>query len=134
MKLNKQGENIKIIFSIISLCLMFIPLVKGTDDYYRTLFIFLINEVIDLLFGLKNIKIRFFSIWAFLNQWLGVVACSIAFCLMVKDFYHICSKYIQNINLSLFTLTISFVLFDLSYLIFVSYKTNVVRKKINLLK
>ena len=132
---NKMAkENIKIIFSIISLFLMIIPLSsiskETVDDYYRTLFIFLINRVIDMFFDFDYIDYRFFNIWSFINQWLGVFACALAFCSMVSEFYNLFANHVIALNLSLFVLAVSFVTKDTIYLIFVSYKTQLVRKKI----
>lgn len=53
-KENGKQDNLKIIFSLISLFLMIPPLINVEDSYYRTLFIFLINRVIDMFFRRKT--------------------------------------------------------------------------------
>ncbi|MCM1161739.1 MAG: hypothetical protein NC412_10990 [Roseburia sp.] len=40
----------------------------------------------------------FFVIWSLLNQWIGVVACAIAFCSIAPDFAEICKSYSNQIR------------------------------------
>ena len=89
-KENGKQDGIKIIFSLISLFLM-IPLLISNEsgNYYRTLFIFLINRIIDMFFGENNSEKIFFIIWHLINQWLGVIACAIAFCSIDLEFQNV---------------------------------------------
>lgn len=56
---NGKQNDIKIIFSLISLLLIIPMLLSGGDSYYRTLFIFLINRVIDMFFEKKIMNQHF---------------------------------------------------------------------------
>ena len=127
MKTDRQirnvKEGIKSIFSIISLFLMAIPLFTQTGDYYRTLFIFLINYVIDLFCHTGRDVPMFFVIWHYINQWLGAVICALSFCLIIPDFYKLFSNgIIVWINIGIFLMAISFVLKDFTCLAVISFK------------
>lgn len=128
-KKGKQ-DNLKIIFSLISLLLMIPPLINGDESYYKTVFIFLINRVIDLFFKRKSDDGLFFSIWAEINQWIGVVVCAVAFCSMVPDFAQVCQPFAGKINIALFIAAISFVANEGSTLIVSSAKENLIEDKI----
>lgn len=129
-KENGKQDNLKIIFSLISLFLMIPPLINVEDSYYRTLFIFLINRVIDMFFRRKTNEILFFVVWSLLNQWIGVVACAIAFCSIAPDFAEICKSYANQINIGLFVSAISCVLKEMVTLIVISVKESLIKKKI----
>ena len=126
----EKQDNVKIIFSLISLLLMIPPLINGDGNYYRTVFIFLINRVIDLFFKRKIDDGLFFAIWAEVNQWIGVGVCALAFCSMVPDFAQICLPYAKKINLGLFISAVSFVANEGSGLIVCSAKENLIKSKI----
>lgn len=119
-------EGLKFIFSLISLLLMIPSLVNGDVNYYRTLFIFLINRVMDLFYKKKNVNGKFFAIWALFNQWLGALAVAFAFCSILEEFRLIFSTYANCINKSLFGLAVSFVLRDLLILVTDSIKEELV--------
>lgn len=129
-KENGRQDNLKIIFSLISLFLMIPPLINGEDSYYRTLFIFLINRVIDMFFKGKSNEIVFFVVWSLINQWIGVLACAVAFCSIAPDFAAICKSYANLINIILFVSAISCVLKEMVSLITVSVKEKLIKKKI----
>lgn len=129
-KENGKQDNLKIIFSLISLFLMIPPLINDQDSYYRTLFIFLINRVIDMFFKRKTNETLFFMVWSLLNQWIGVVACAIAFCSIAPDFAQICKSYANQINIALFVSAISCVLKEMATLIIVSVKESLIKNKI----
>lgn len=129
-KENSKQDNLKIIFSLISLFLMIPPLINVEDSYYRTLFIFLINRVIDMFFRGKTNETLFFVVWSLLNQWIGVVACAIAFCSIAPDFAEICKSYANQINIGLFVSAISCVLKEMVTLIVISVKESLIKKKI----
>ena len=129
-KENSNQDNLKIIFSLISLFLMIPPLMIGNASYYRTLFIFLINRVIDMFFKRRNNEAVFFIGWSFINQWIGVLACAIAFCSIAPDFATMCASYSTQINICLFVAAISCVLKEMTVLVVLSVKQNLVKKKI----
>ncbi|MBO5474339.1 MAG: hypothetical protein J6A08_11250 [Lachnospiraceae bacterium] len=129
-KENSKQDNLKIIFSLISLFLMIPPLINGDNSYYRTLFIFLINRVIDMTFKRKNNETVFFVVWSLINQWIGVLACAIAFCSIAPDFAEICKSYSDQINITLFVSAISCVLKEMIVLIVISVKESLLKEKI----
>lgn len=129
-KENGKSDGLKIIFSLISLFLMIPPLISGDNSYYRTLFIFLINRIIDMFFIRKNNEAVFFIVWSLINQWIGVVACAIAFCTIAPDFAQLCKSYSDQINIALFVAAISCVLKEMIVLIVGSVKENLVKEKI----
>lgn len=125
----RQGD-LKIIFSLISLLLMLPPLINNDNSYYRTLFIFLINRVIDLFFAKENHEKAVFIAWSLLNQWLGAFACVLAFCSLVPEFLIICQSFSSFINIGLFVSAVSCVLLDLVLLIYKSIKESQVLDEI----
>lgn len=129
-KENGKQDNLKFIFSLISLFLMIPPLIDCDKGYYRTLFIFLINRVIDMFFKNKNNESVFFVIWSLLNQWIGVVACAIAFCSLEPEFAEICKSYSNQINMILFVSAVSCVLNEMIELIITSIKEKLIKQKI----
>lgn len=129
-KENDRQDNLKIIFSLISLFLMIPPLINGDNSYYRTLFIFLINRVIDMFFKRKSNEKVFFVVWSLINQWIGVLACAVAFCSIAPDFAKVCKSYANLINIILFMAAISCVLKEMVTLIIVSVKENLIKEKI----
>lgn len=129
MESSKQ-DNLKIIFSLISLLLMIPQLLNGTDNYYRTLYIFLINRVIDMFYEENDNETIFFIIWSLINQWIGVFACAIAFCSIAPDFSAMCSEYSMQINIALFVTAISCILKEMIVLIIISVKVRLIKKKI----
>lgn len=121
---------IKIIFSLISLFLMLPPLMSCDSNYYRSLFIFLINRVIDMLYDDNNNEPVFFIIWSLLNQWISLFVCAFSFCLLAPDFAEICKNYTKQINIILFVSAISCVLKELMILIIISIKQKIIKRKI----
>lgn len=69
-------------------------------------------------------------VWSLLNQWIGVVACAIAFCSIAPDFAEICKSYANQINIGLFVSAISCVLKEMVTLIVISVKESLIKKKI----
>lgn len=131
MKKESGKQNgLKIVFSLISLFLMIPPLINGEASYYRTLFIFLINSVIDMFFKEKTNDASFFVVWSLLNQWIGVVACAIAFCSIAPDFAKVCESYANQIKTGMFVSAISCVLKELVVLIVMSIKESSIKEKI----
>ena len=120
---------LKIIFSLISLFLMIPLLIDGDINYHRTLFIFLINRIIDMSFIKEHNEETFFVVWALINQWTGVLACAFAFCLIEPDFASVCTSYSVQINIALFVSALSCVLKEMIVLIVVSVKENLIKKK-----
>ena len=129
-KEKSKAEYLKIVFSLISLFLMLPPLMNENDSYFRTLFIFLINRVIDMIFNEKTEENVFFIIWSLLNQWVGVIACAIAFSSIAPDFVDMCKNYSYIINICMFIAAASCVLKDMVVLIIASVKSNLIIKRI----
>lgn len=127
---NGKQDNLKVIFSLISLFLMIPPLISDESSYYRTLFIFLINRVIDMSFEKKTDEAVFFVVWSLLNQWIGVLACAVAFCSIAPDFARICTPYSNQINIILFVSAISCELKEMVILIVTSIKESLIKEKI----
>lgn len=120
----------KIIFSLISIFMMLPPFISGDTSYYRTLFIFLINRVIDMCFKKNKNDITFLIVWSLINQWVGVVACALAFCSLDPDFQMICEKHSALINVCLFVAAVSCVLKEMSLLVVLSVKEKLVKERI----
>lgn len=87
-----------------------------------------IQQKTDMFFKRKTNETSFFAVWSLLNQWIGVVACAIAFCSIAPDFAEICKSYSNQINIVLFVSAISCVLKEMAALIVVSVVTAAVTK------
>ena len=83
-----------------------------------------------MFFIRKNNEAVFFIVWSLINQWIGVVACAIAFCTIAPDFAQLCKSYSDQINIALFVAAISCVLKEMIVLIVGSVKENLVKEKI----
>ncbi len=81
-------------------------------------------------FKRKNNEKFFFVVWSLLNQWLGVLACAVAFCLIAPDFAEICKSCSNCINITLLVLAISCVLKEITVLIILSVKESLITEKI----
>lgn len=127
---NNNQDNLKIIFSLISFFLMIPPLLNNEAGYYRTLFIFLINRVIDMFYKVNTEEHVFFTIWALINQWLGVIACAIAFCSITPDFQKTCEVHASVINIAIFVIAVSCILKDMLGLIVISVREKLIIEKI----
>lgn len=127
---NITRDNIKIIFSLISVILMIPLLINSNESYYRTLFIFLINSVIDMFFDSKDDEPTYFVVWSLINQWICVVACAIAFCSITPDFAAVCQTYAKQINLFLFASALSCIIKNMIVLIVASVKEKLILKNI----
>ena len=86
MSYDLKKEGIKLIFSIVAGILM-IPLANQVDiNFYRTVFIFQMGIMLDLLFDSRK-KIRlFFIIWDSINAIISLFACAISFSCMIPVF------------------------------------------------
>lgn len=117
-----QYYHIKNLFSFISVGLLLPLLAGGNTEYYRTFFIFLINEVLDLLYNDQDDQSLFMQIWSFVNRGLGTLACVVSFCLMSTDFYNwlVTLSYIHIVNVGLIVVALSFALRDLMYVMLLS--------------
>lgn len=123
-------RGIKIIFTIISVMLMFPLLVNGEQTYYRTLFIFLIGKVIDLFFKDENKDALWLKIWDIVNQYVGSVACAFAFCAMIPDFSKLYSVYVDEVNTALMLCVISCLLKDIAVQLYLTIKIKLIKKDI----
>ena len=127
---NSKQDNLKIIFSLISLFLMIPPLTNGDKSYYRTLFIFLINRIIDMSFQQRSNETTFFAVWSLVNQWVGTVACAGAFCLLSPDFADFIKTFSNQINISLFVVAFSCVVKEMVILIGASVRESLIKEKL----
>lgn len=126
---NQNPGNIKFIFSLISLLMMIPALVGGDNGYYRTLFIFLINRVIDMFYYSKNRNLGFRG-WSLVNQWLGAIVCAVSFSSMVPDFAVLFSAYSSLVNIGMYLVAVSCVLNEMVSLIVMSIKERYAKEKI----
>lgn len=129
-KESNKKDGIKIVFSLISLFLMVPLLLQADTGYYRTLFIFLINRVIDMFFDKNKNEKTFLVVWSLINQWAGVVACAVAFCSIDSGFASVFQKHKDWINIGLLVAVVSCVLEEMTRLIFQSVKEQLIREKI----
>lgn len=129
-KENNMQDGLKLVFSLISLFLMMPLLLNGDESYYRTLFIFLINRVIEMFFEKNGDDKNFFIVWALINRWYGVLSAALAFCSIVPDFAQMCMPYSDIINYLLFVAALSCVLKELLVLIVRSIEEQMVKDKI----
>lgn len=129
-KENNMQDGLKLVFSLVSLFLMMPLLINGDESYYRTLFIFLINRVIEMFFKSNGNESWLFIVWALVNQWFGVIASAFAFCSIVPDFAQMCMPYSHQINFVLFMVALSCVAKEMSVLIVRSVKEHMVKNKI----
>lgn len=129
VKTTRQEDNVKMIFSLISLFSMLVPLTSGDESYYRTLFIFLINRAIDLFFRKEDDSL-FFIIWNMINELIGIFACSLAFCMMTSEFVKMMGGYALVISSLLYFSSVSFVAKDVVCLLTASVKIHKVELEI----
>lgn len=123
-------NNLKIIFSLISVLLM-VPLVKnGGENYYRTLFIFLINRIIDMCFKKDDSAESFLIVWSFFNQWIGVIACAFSFCAMLPDFAKTFTGIAIPINITLLVVSLSCLFNEMVKLMLLSIREHLIEIKI----
>lgn len=128
---NNKQDSIKIVFAAVSLLLMVPPLVNGDENYHRTVFIFIINRVIDICFTSKKNEHIFFIIWSFVNQWLGIIVSALAFSLIAPDFAKICSPFVFVMNTAMFVCACSYILKDMASLIVQSAKEQFIKEKLH---
>lgn len=124
-------RGIKIIFTIISVMLM-VPLIKdGGQSFYKTLFIFMIGKVIDLLFNDESKDFIFFAVWDIINQYLGILTCAFSFSALMPDFISLLSdKASLAINYSLTVSVVSFLFKDIAIQVYLTIKVKLVKRDI----
>lgn len=116
--------GIKIIFTIISILLMFPLMLDGGINYYRTLFIFLFGKVIDLVFRINSEDIYYLRVWDIFNQIWGTFSCAFSFCAMIPDFFILFKKYTVLVNMLLMLFVISCGLKEITKFIILTIKIN----------
>lgn len=124
MNTKDYANQIKVIFSMISMLLM-LPLINNeqADNYFRTVFIFLINRVIDMVMKNEECSVPFFEIWGMVNQWLGALASALAFCSIDESFRNMIGDYKSLISIFLFVIVLSCVIQEIC-VIFLEVKEN----------
>ncbi len=128
---NNKHEYIKFIFSLISLLLMLPPLLSTQASYYRLLFIFLINKIIEMCFNPQYNSSTFWIVWELLNRWFGIAACAIAFCSIAPDFVEIFEQHLYQFNMLIFIAALSCTLKEMSLFFYNSLLEERIRKKIS---
>lgn len=85
-------KRVRIVFSIISALLM-IPMIyafnmqtNNFDNFYRTLFVFYIDEVVEMFADEEPSINALFAVWDIINQWAGAFVCAVSFCMLMSDF------------------------------------------------
>ena len=106
---NKQS-SLKLIFSFVSVWLILSSFVNNDDSYYSLLFIFLINNVIDMIFKKNEESHVVFRIWELINQWVGIIATSLAFCLLIPDFAKVWSQSGNVLDYGLLAVVLSYII------------------------
>lgn len=130
---DKKVNELKIIFSLISVFLMIPQLITSGSGYYKTLFIFLINRVIDMILKKQDVHCEFLKIWGFINQWVGVLTCAFSFSLLMDDFLAIFTSHayiLDVLDILMFVIVVSCVLREFAILIIKSAKEKQVRIRI----
>lgn len=130
---DKKISELKIIFSLISVFLMAPQLITSGSGYYKTLFIFLINRVIDMILKKQDVGCEFLKIWGFINQWFGVLTCAFSFSLLMNDFSAIFASHkqiLEFLDILMFVIVVSCVLREFIILIINSAKEKQVRIRI----
>ena len=127
---NEKQSYLKLIFSLISLLLMIPLLITGDENYYRTLFIFLINRVIDMVYATKHNESIFFVIWGLINQWMSIIVCALAFCSITPAFREILLNTSKWVNLALFACAILCVAKEMLILIIDSIYEKLINDKL----
>lgn len=84
--MKKENEILsifRVIFLLISLLLMLMTLNGDNKAYFVTLFVFLINKIVDgLSYKNESYKPIFLIIWSMINEWLCILVSSICFCMI----------------------------------------------------
>lgn len=56
------------------------------DNFYRTLFVFYIDEVVAMFADNEPSFNKLIACWEILNQWLGALVCAVSFCMLMDSF------------------------------------------------
>jgi hypothetical protein len=107
------------------------PLLSAQASYYRLLFVFLINKIIDMCFNPQYNSSTFWVVWELLNRWFGIVACAIAFCSIAPDFVEIFEQYLSQFNMLIFIAALSCTLKGMALFFYNSLLEERIRKKIS---
>lgn len=130
---DKKISELKIIFSLVSVFLMAPQLITSGSGYYKTLFIFLINRVIDMILKKQDVGSEFLKIWGFINQWLGVLTCAFSFSLLMSDFSALFTSHqdvLKFLDILMFVIVVSCFLHEFVIVLRNSAKEKQVRIRI----
>ncbi len=122
---------LRFIFSLISVILMGPALSRLDVTFFRTLFIFLINRVFDMLSSEKKYMHYFLFIWEFINQWASCIVCAIAFCLLDADLYSVVGGYVGVIGLISYVVACSCLVKEIVQQIINSLQKNFMKQVLN---
>ena len=98
-----QYKQVKMIFDVIS-ALILLPTLKSGDAFYITLFILVIDRVMDAFFDTEDSVYIFYSVWHLINKWLGVASCTLAFSMVYPGFSDIVARRIELRDFNTFLL------------------------------
>lgn len=104
---------------------MFPLMLKTETDFYTTLFIFMIDRVIDLVFEKRfPITNSFFYMWSTINLVFGILVCSMTLALLSSTFREVmCSWNIMNImHYVMFAVALSYLVKDFILLLYIRRK------------
>lgn len=128
--MEKENENLsvfRVIFLLISLLLMLMTLNGDNKAYFVTLFVFLINKIIDgLSHKNESYKPIFLIIWSMINEWLCILVSPICFCMIQADFSNFSGMVLKIIKSVLFLPAVSYTIQDLTQVVFTSIRENLI--------
>lgn len=111
--------------------LMMLPLLfEGGINYYRTLFIFIINYVTNLFYKDEKGNTLFFKIWDVVNQLVGIFVCAISFCAMNEEFVGLFPSKVGLLNCFMMAFVASCMVCDLSEIVVMAIQTKIIEEKI----
>lgn len=94
-------KKVKITFSIISVFLM-VPTIAAFnknatdfDNFYRTLFVFYIDEVVAMFADDELSSYKVVAYWEIANQWLGALVCAVSFSMLMDSFNSIITSNVS---------------------------------------
>ena len=108
-----------------------IPLMlEGKIAFYSTLFIFLINRVIDLFFQEVHNPCKFLKHWETVNTLLGAVICALSFCLLIQEFRCLFGCYVSYVNYIIFLFVVNYIIKEVVELVLFKLKHEVALEKL----
>lgn len=129
-------KRVRIVFSIISTFLM-IPMIyafnkqaSDFNNFYRTLFVFYIDEVVEMFADEDPSINTLFAIWDIINQWSGALVCAVSFCMLMSDFQILLNGAALQIQVIMLGIVFSGLICTICKDIVNSYRRKVDKEKI----